>query len=121
MANELLTINGTALPQPSSYEWSLQDVSASSAGRTEDSLMHKETVAKKRKIKVTWKTKDTSETSTILTAVTTNEYFTVKYWDMLNNAYQTGTFYVGDRTSSVKIWWTGRHLIDTISFDLIER
>ena len=121
MANELLTINGTVMPQPSEYEWSLQDVSASSAGRTEDALMHKETVAKKRKLKVAWKSKSTSVTASILNAVTSNEYFTVKYWDMLANAYQTGTFYVGDRSAGVKLWWVGNHLIDTLSFDLIER
>lgn len=120
-SNRLLVINGTVLPQPASYEWSLQDVSASSAGRTEDALMHKETVAKKRKLKVTWKAKNTTVTAQILQAVSYSEYFSVRYFDMLENQYSTRTFYVGDRSSGVKKWWVGDHLIDTISFDLIER
>ena len=120
-SNSLITIDGTALPQPYSYEWSLQDVSASSAGRTEDGLMHKETVAKKRKLQVSWKTKDTAVTAEILQAVTSSQYFNVRYFDMLNNQYETRTFYVGDRSAGVKTWWVTQHLIDTISFDLIER
>lgn len=120
-SNKLLVVNSVVLPQPASYEWSLQDVSASSAGRTEDALMHKETVAKKRKLKVTWTAKDTTVTATILQAVTSSEYFSVRYFDMLENDYSTRTFYVGDRSAGVKKWWVGDHLIDTISFDLIER
>lgn len=120
-ANSLITIGGTALPQPYSYSWSLQDISASSAGRTEDTLMHKETVGKKRKLQLTWKAKDTTTTAQILAAVTASEYFRVQYWDMLDNQYETRTFYVGDRSSGVKHWWIDDHLIDTIAFDLIER
>ena len=83
--------------------------------------MHKETVGKKRKLQVTWKAKTTDVTAQILAAVTAAEYFPVKYFDMLDNQYETRTFYVGDRSAGVKKWWVGDHLIDTIAFDLIER
>lgn len=120
-ANSLITINSIALPQPYSYSWALQDISAASAGRTEDTLMHKETVGKKRKLQVSWKAKDTADTAAILSAVTASEYFSVRYFDMLDNQYETRTFYVGDRSAGVKKWWINDHMIDTISFDLIER
>lgn len=120
-SNRLLVINGTVLPQPATYEWSLQDVSAPSAGRTEDALMWKETVARKRKLKVTWTGKDTAITALILRTVSSREYFPVRYFDMLDDRYSTRYFYVGDRSAGVKKWWVGDHLIDTISFDLIER
>ena len=119
--NALLMVGEEVIPQPFSYSWSLQDVSAPSAGRTEDALMWKETVAKKRKLQLSWKTKSTEDTRKIIKAFSDSEYINVRYFDMLDNAYEWRTFYVGDREADVKIWWTGQHLINTISFDLIER
>lgn len=119
--NALLMVGEEVIPQPFSYSWSLQDVSAPSAGRTEDALMWKETVAKKRKLQLSWKTKSTEDTRKIIKAFSDSEYINVRYFDMLDNAYEWRTFYVGDREADVKIWWTGKHLINTISFDLIER
>ena len=119
--NALLMVGDEVIPQPFSYSLSIQDVSAPSAGRTEDALMWKETVAKKRKLQLSWKTKSTEDTRKIIKAFSDSEYINVRYFDMLDNAYEWRTFYVGDREADVKIWWTGRHLINTISFDLIER
>lgn len=118
--NSLLIVNGVTMPQPSVYHWSLQDVSAPNAGRTEDALMHKDRVAQKRKVKLTWVMKDTATTSFILSAFNP-EYLSIRYFDMLDNQYETREFYVGDREAPVKLWWVGRHLIETISFDIIER
>jgi len=50
MAENLLTVDGVVMPCPSSFEWGLQDVSASDSGRTTDALMHKNRVAQKRTI-----------------------------------------------------------------------
>ena len=115
--NALLMVGEEVIPQPFSYSWSIQDVSAPSAGRTEDALMWKETVAKKRKLQLSWKTKSTEDTRKIIKAFSDSEYINVRYFDMLDNAYEWRTFYVGDREADVKIWWTGKHLINTISFD----
>lgn len=121
MASEIMiTVEGTKLPCPSAYEWSLQDVSAGESGRTDDALMHKNRVAQKRKLKVEWVGKDWQETSTILQSVQ-KEYLQVRYPDMLSGQYETRTFYVGDRTTPVKLWFTNRKLIEKISFDFIER
>jgi len=118
--NKLIIVNGTALPQPYLYSWSLQDVSAPNSGRTEDALMHKDRVAQKRKIQLGWRMKDTATTAQILQAFNP-EYISVRYFDMLDNQYETRTFYVGDRQAPVKVWQVGNHIIETISFDIIER
>lgn len=121
MAKEIMiTVEGVKLPCPSAYEWSLQDVSAGESGRTDDALMHKNRVAQKRKLKVEWVGKNWEETSTILKSVQ-KEYLQVRYPDMLSGEYETRIFYVGDRTTPVKFWFTKRKLIEKISFDFIER
>lgn len=117
--NRLIVVDGVTLPQPYVYQWSLQDVSDSDSGRTEDVLFHKNRVGQKRKIQLGWRGKSTSETSLILSAFNP-EYISVRYFDLMDNQYETRQFYVGDREGSVKLWWVGRHLIDTISFNIIE-
>lgn len=117
----MLTVNGTELPCPSAFTWSLQDVSASDAGRTQDALMHKMLVAQKRKLVVEWAFKEWSEVSSILQTVNESEYLTVNYPDMMSGEYETRTFYIGDRTVPVKLWWTNKQLMERVSFDFIER
>ena len=113
-------VDGVDMPCPSKFEWSLQDVSASESGRTDDTIMHKNRVGQKRKIQLGWNGLDTADTATILQAFNP-EYISVRYWDMMNGAYETRTFYVGDRSAPVKVWFVGKHIIETLSFDIIER
>ena len=119
-SNSLIVVDGVRLPQPYVYTWSLQDVSAPNAGRTEDALMHKDMVAQKRKLQLGWRGLDTATTASILQAFNP-EYFSVYYFDMLDNDYETRVFYSGDKSVNVRLWWVGRHLIETVSFDIIER
>lgn len=119
--NVMLKVNGVSLPCPASFQWSLQDVSASDAGRTQDSTMYKMTVSQKRKLVVEWSFKDWTDASAILQAVNGSEYLSVEYPDMLSGEYETRTFYIGDRTVPVKFWWVNRHLVEKVSFDFIER
>ena len=118
--NRLLIVDGTAIPQPYVYSWSLKDISAPDSGRTEDTIMHKDRIGQKRELKLSWRTKDTAEAAFILQAFDP-EYISVRYFDVKDNAYETRTFYVGDRDAPVKVWMVGRHIIETISFDIIER
>ena len=119
--NVMLKVNGTSLPCPASFQWSLQDISASDAGRTQDGQMQKMLVTQKRKLVVEWSFKDWSEAATILQTVNASEYLSVEYPDMLSGTYETRTFYVGDRTVPVKLWWINRKLVEKVSFDFIER
>ncbi len=116
----VLKVGGVSMPCPSAFDWSLQDVSAAESGRTDDSLMHKNRVAQKRKIALTWSNLTAQETSTVLTAFNP-EYISVYYWDAMAGEYQTRNFYVGDRKAPVKNWWVGNQRFETVSFDIIER
>lgn len=121
MAREIMiTVDGVAMPCPSSFTWGLQDISAAESGRTDDAIMHKNRVGQKRKLSLGWIAKDWQTTARIMRAFNP-EYINVRYPDMLSGSYQTRTFYVGDRSAPVKYWLAGRKLIEQISFDIIEK
>ena len=120
MAEIMLKVDGVEMPCPSSFQWGLQDISASESGRTDDSLMHKNRVAQKRKISLGWNGLLWADTSKILKAVNP-EYIQVTYPDMMSGKYETRTFYVGDRSAPVKCWWVGNKRMEVLSFDIIER
>lgn len=116
----MITVDGAEMPCPSSFTWGLQDVSDSDAGRTLDTIMHKNRKGQKRKISLSWIAKDWQTTQKIMQAFNP-EYIMVKYPDMLSGQYETREFYVGDRTAPVKLWGSWKKIIDSISFDIIER
>lgn len=117
----MLIVNGVALPDPSEMSWGLMDVSASDAGRTEDTRMHKNRLGQKRKIELGWNNIKPAAASMILQAVNP-EYINVTYFDAMSGTMQTREMYVGDRSAPLK-WWhgsTGRYY-SRLSFNLIER
>lgn len=118
--NTMIRVNGAKVKTPSSFSWGLQDVSASDAGRTQDALMHKNTVAQKRKIALSWTMPSPAEAQAILTAFN-DEYFRVTYYDPLDGDTVTRTFYAGDKSAPVKIWTANNKRYEQISFDIIER
>lgn len=120
MTEIMITVDGVAMPCPSSFSWGLQDISAAESGRTDDTLMHKNRKGQKRKISLAWNGKDWKTTSKILKAFNP-EYINVKYPDMMSGDYETRTFYVGDRSAPVKWWWIGNQRTESVSFDIIER
>lgn len=115
----LIKINGTFIPDPSSLQWGLQDVSDPNAGRSLDGNMHPNKITQKRKLELTWNGVDFATTSEILQAVQP-ETFSVTYLDALTNTTQTRTFYVGDRTAPVNSYAVGYRWYTTVSFNLIE-
>lgn len=115
----MITVDGVEMPCPSTFSWGLQDISASESGRTDDATMHKNRVAQKRTISLAWNGVDWNATSFILKAFNP-EYISVKYPDMMSGQYETRKFYVGDRTSPVKIFTVGKKIMESVSFDIIE-
>lgn len=115
----LIKINGTFIPDPSSLQWGLQDVSDPNAGRSLDGKMHPNKITQKRKLELAWNGVDFATTSEILQAVQP-ETFSVTYLDALTNTTQTRTFYVGDRTAPVNSYAVGYRWYTTVSFNLIE-
>lgn len=116
-----IKFDGVLLPAPDTFQWGLQDISASDAGRTDDSVMHKNRVAQKRTIKLGWSYPTWAEACKIIQAANP-EYISVTYPDLLSGSKnETRTFYVGDRTAPLKMWTVGDQVFDAISFDLIEQ
>lgn len=119
--NPIYSVGGnTNIPCPSVFEWSLQDISASTAGRTEDTVMHKERIGQAVKIQLSWNNITTAQASTILTAFNP-EYIGVKYLDPKLGGYTSSeiTFYVGDR--SAPMYNSKMGLWSNVSFNIIER
>lgn len=116
----MITVDGKTMPCPSAFSWGLQDISAAESGRTDDTIMWKNRVGQKRKIALRWNGLNWEDTSKILRAFDP-EYIQVTYPDMMNGVYETRTFYVGDRSAPVRFWWAGRKMMESVSFDIIER
>ena len=115
--NPIQTVDGAEVPCPSKYEWSVNDVSDSDAGRTEDGKMHKMRVARKRKLELEWKNKDISVIHDVLVAFAP-EYVTVKCLDPLAGGWATKVFYSGDQKAAA---YNTRLGIWTASFNVIEQ
>ncbi len=119
MSTFVFKVNGSDVPIPSEFGWSIQDVSAADSGRTQDGYMHKERIVRKEKIQLKWNGKTPEETATILQAFAP-EYFDVTYVSPLTNAQVTKEFYCGDQ-SAPYYWWCNGGLHESVSFNIIER
>lgn len=119
MADFTFKVDGVDCPTPSKFGWSLQDVSAPDSGRTLDGLMQKARVTQKEKIVLQWNAPSPQKTSQIL-QMFQPEYFNVTYRSPLTNSIVTKTFYRGD-ASAPYYWWVGDGLMESLSFDIIER
>ena len=118
MANPIASVNGATIKCPSKYQYELQDVSASDAGRTEAVTMDKKRIGQCVKVELSWAYLTTAEASTILRAFNP-EYINVRYLDLLSGTYRTSEFYVGDRTAPMYNAEMG--LWENVSFNIIER
>ena len=108
---------------PSALQWGLQDISSADAGRVQDAgnTMYKMRTSQKRKLSITWTMPTTAQAAQILQAFNA-EYFYVRYFDPMDNAWETRQFYAGDRTAPFKwVGIKGGTRFTTLSFDIIER
>lgn len=116
--NPIRSVNGKSIKCPSSYLWKLEDVSASDAGRTEDTVMYKKRIGQLVGIELSWQNIPTNEVSEILKAFNP-EYITVCYLDAMQGKYVTSEFYVGNR--SAPMYNAVKGLWSNVSFNIIER
>ena len=116
--NPIATVDGVAVKCPSSFQWTLEDISAADAGRTEDTKMDKMRIGQIIGLELEWKNLTTAEASAILTAFNP-EYISVKYLDPKAGGWRTSTFYVGDRSAPLYNATLG--LWSNVTFNLIER
>lgn len=113
----MIKINGVDLPAtPSTYQVTVLDLDDSEATkRTADGTMHRDRIAVKRKIDMSWGPLNWADTSAILRAVQ-NEFFECTYPDPMTGQMETKTFYVGDRVAPFavmrgnEIYWSGLKL-----------
>ena len=94
----VLKINDVDIKDPQTMTWDIYDLdSENGAGRNQQGKMFRDRVAIKRKLTCTWGPLDSSEMSTLLSAMTSTE-FSIEYPDALTGARRTMTAYVGDRS-----------------------
>lgn len=119
MSRTGIVVNGNTL-YPSGVTWGLQDVSAPDAGRTLDAVMHKQMIAQKVKLSLSWQNVTGDVAAQVLNCFQP-EYFNVTYLDPLTNGMVTKNFYAGDRSAVVYTWADGfGNIYSNISFDIIE-
>mgnify|MGYP006958164452 CR=1 FL=1 len=116
--NPIRTVDGETVKCPSSYQWKLQDISDSDAGRTEDTVMHKNRIVQCVKLELSWQNISTAEVSDILRKFNP-EYVTICYLDAKEGDYVTKVFYVGDRSTPMYNCQLG--IWSNVSFNVIER
>ena len=111
-------VDGANCKPPSTYTWNEFDVSASSSGRTEDILMHKEMIGRKVTLNCSWNGLTLEDMSELLNLFT-NEYMVIEYLDAKAGTWQSKTFYIGDRSAPLYNAFLG--LWENVTFNLIER
>lgn len=118
MSNPIISVDGKTVPSPSTFVWSLSDVSADDAGRTEDMTMHKKRKGQAVTLQLAWRYITTEVASQVLKAFNP-EYINVAYIDPYEGKEITKTFYVGDRNAPMYNGALG--LWEEVSFTIIQR
>lgn len=114
----MIKINGTELPDPTTYNPSIQDIS--NAQRNARGEMILERIATKRKLSMAWTCLSGSEVSKLLNLVS-GTFFSVEYVDPQDGGLRSGTFYSGDRSTTGIMYENGIMYYKDVKFDIIER
>lgn len=116
--NPIRSVDGQAVIAPTNYQWELEDISASDAGRTEDIVMQKKRIGQVVKLELQWDFISIEDASDVLNAFDP-EYVMVCYLDAKKGKYVTAEFYVGNR--SAPMFNAKMGLWENIAFNLIQR
>lgn len=117
--NPIRSVDGFEIARsPSKYVYLLEDISASDAGRTEDTVMQKKRIGQVVALELAWNNIPTETVSQLLNAFQP-EYLEVCYLDALRGEYVTSIFYVGNRNAPM--YNATKGLWSNLSFKLIER
>lgn len=122
MGKQILKVNGIFIQDPSSLQYSLQDLdSEEGSGRNQLGEMLRDRVAVKRKLTCKFPPMYMDEVSELLQAVQ-DQFFEIEFPDMFTGKRETMTAYVGDRTAPIyTIREDGRILCEEVAFNFIER
>lgn len=102
MANipALVTVNGTALPEPSSYEATtstIVDSGRNAQGKVVGAVVRHDVA----KVSLSWNYLTAAKWATVLSLFTRNFYCSVRFLNQATNTYETRQMYVSDRTSGM--------------------
>ena len=122
-------VNGKTIPTPSTLNFTISDIDGES-NRNAKGDMVRDRIAVKRKLDLGWNALNNEELHTLLNAVCDksksgdNVFFTVEFFDPMENKRVKCTMYVGDR--SMPEYWnpTGKDediLWKSMTMNLIER
>lgn len=100
MYNGFVYINNVEFPYPS-YESGLQTTSTTvDSARMADGVLRAKKIGRdKAKVELEWAILTPEMWSKMLKIFDENFYFTIKYFSMVENDWETRKFYVGDRTA----------------------
>lgn len=119
--NPIKTVDGQALAYvPSVYSFSMYDVSASDAGRTENTEMQTERLGTCVKFGLEWHYVKFEVGKAILKQFM-NQYIQITYYDALTGDYRTSEFYRGDVSAEMYSGNDDIQYWSSIKFNLIER
>lgn len=102
MANipALVTVNGTALPEPSSYEATtstIVDSGRNTQGKVVGAVVRHDVA----KVSLSWNYLTAAQWATVLSLFTRNFYCSVRFLNQATNTYENRQMYVSDRTSGM--------------------
>ncbi len=116
-----LKFNNTKVSSPKSFSVTIIDLDdGNTTVRTADGMLHRDRIAVKRQIEISWPAMNQSDTATILQAMS-NLFFEVYYPDPQEGTYVTKTFYVGNRPCPVAIEKDGVLMWDELKVALTEK
>ena len=120
MVRRPFKVDGVAIPTPTTYEFSIEDVSSAKTGRTLDATMHKDVVAVKDTYKCTWDTLSWADAALLLNAVNGKSQILLTYADpRVPNRWLTNWFYVGQRSGGALNLRDGEYTWKGISYSFI--
>lgn len=95
--DHMLTIDGKAIPTPSKFNITYNDLDSEETGRSLDGNLHRDVIGTNfRTIDLEWKTMERGALRILLNALS-KKTFSVTYYDPIEDAKVTKTMYAGNR------------------------
>jgi len=91
-------IDGITIPNPTTYEYNIEDLSSEETGRTLDGIMHKDVVSTKDTYNCSWRVLSWEDAATLLNAVDGKTKVRFTHADpRVPGQWITDWFYIGAR------------------------
>ena len=118
--DDIILVDGKQIKKSFRLEMEKAGHQLQDAGRTDDTVMHKNRIGQKRALSLSWSCLSKQEIHEVLKTFSP-EYVFVTYWDPAEGKDVTKEFYTGDMEADVQWWAKGRERYSKLSFDIVER